>query len=84
MKSPTTFRCWKVSPEDHSRGRGGFNGEYFTVPGITDTEFPSQRAAEDAIRRRFPRWIRSSPPNMSGPIFTKPGTQRHLCIFPCY
>lgn len=77
-------RCWKVSPEDHSHGRGGFNGEFFRVAGVTDAEFPTLVEAEAAIRRRRPTWARSTPENMSGPVYTMPGRSKHLAIFPCY
>ena len=75
---------YSVSPEDHSRGTGGFNGEWFDRPGITDTDFETLEDAVSAIRKRHPSWVRSDPDNMSGPMFTHPSKPMHLCIFPKY
>ena len=82
----TEPRAFKVSPEDHSRGRGGFNGEWFNSPGITDVEFASEQEACETIEKRFGRygWKRSDPDNMSGPVYTAPNGHKHLCVFPCY
>lgn len=70
-----------VSPEDHRRGRGGFNGEYFAVRGITDRKFATSADAEAAIAKRFPKWTRSEPQNMPGVVFTDGSGARHLCIY---
>lgn len=71
---------WEVSPEDHSRGRGGFNGEWFDSPGITDVTFDSLEEARDALERRFKRrgwnwseWIENT--------YTAPNGRKHLRIF---
>lgn len=77
-------RCWKVSPEDHSRGRGGFNGEYFDVTGVTDVEFATEADAIAVIKARRPKWMMSRPENMSGAVFQAPGRKKYLHIFPCY
>ena len=75
---------YKVSPENHARGRGGFNGEWFDAPGLTDAEFDTEAQACAAIAKKHPSWVRSDPDNMSGPVSTHPRKKMHLCIFPCY
>lgn len=72
-----------VSPEDHTRGRGGFNGEYFTVRGVTDRKFSTEAEAEAAILAKRPRWRKVAAPNMSGPVYQAPGGGKFLCVFPC-
>ena len=82
MRGPIIgFRTvWAVSPEDHSRGRGGFNGEYFSVRGVTDRRFDTEADAEAAIVSARPKFRKIHAPNMSGATYRHGA--RFLCVFP--
>jgi hypothetical protein len=75
---------WSVSPEDHTRGRGGFNGEWFDSPGITDHKFETLESACAAIEKRFARWERiHAPNNSSDAIYKAPGKPKFLVVNHC-
>lgn len=50
---------WMVDPQDFSKGRGGFQGGYFTLKGVTDRDHASLEDACAAIERcGRGRWVR--------------------------
>jgi len=80
-KGYTFKKEYGVSPQDHSRGKGGFEGEYFTVPGITDKKFETEDAAVSAIRKKFPSWKEIDASNMSGRVFKHPNKNKYLVTY---
>ena len=89
LQGGTIFeKHYAVSPEDHTNGRGGFNGEWFDSPGITDAEFDTEVEACAAIEKRFAPhgWTREDAPNMSGPCYRSPRRNhgyKWLCVYDC-
>lgn len=81
-ESNYTFkRAYGISPSDYSKGKGGFEGEFFTVKGLTDTRFTTEESAVSAIKSQFPEWSEVKNHNSLGRIFKHPSKNKFLSTF---
>lgn len=77
-------RGYGVSPHDHSRGRGGYDGEWFDVKGVTNVRFLTPEAAIAAIKKRLRGWKEEDMPNINGVVFKKPGRSKYVVVYEIY
>jgi len=64
---------WSFSPQDHRRGKGGFEGEYFELKGITDSTFKTRDLAIGALPKEWKEIKRDT--------FQFKGQARYLVLF---
>lgn len=70
-----------VDPQDQSRGKGGFCGEWFNVRGITDRAFATTDEAITAIKRSKTAWRDTGSWSGFDRVFEHPEKRgRFLCV----